>query len=191
MVFTRVSDAFALVADPEPDSHPALIYERVQEYYRRGYQRYQSEFHVHGEHESHRQDQHDKDPDDGCHLLRYESAEHVNIRGASLDDVPGVVLHMPLKGQPLYMGEQGVSHGLGESLRALGIADSEYVLRHRFYGSHSHYRKRHDPQVLSESLSPSEPTGHGPHDGGHLIAAAYDIVYGAPQDLRYHHVSSR
>ena len=84
---------------------------------------------------------------------------------------------------PMQFYSSGTFEGRGRSIFDGGKCDS-------FDSRHSHDCQRHDPQVLPESLCSAEPACDGPHYGRHLIAAAYDIIYGTPQDLRYHHIGA-
>ncbi len=115
--------------------------------------------HVHAQHEDHGHDQHDKNPDEAGHLLGDEIAGGVDIAGAALDDIPGVVLHMPLEGQAGNMAVKGIPHILHQGFAAPGIGDPEPVLGGHLHHGHRQDGQGHNPQPGTQGLRAAEGIG--------------------------------
>ena len=144
---------------------------------------------VHGHHEGDGQDQQDQDAENTGQLLGQEVLGGLNVRGAALDDVAGLVFHVPGEGQPLDVGEQPVPHGLDQGLGGLGIEHPEGILGHHLEHSHENNRQSHDPKMLSQ-IGETADAVHKIHYKSREVSflAADGTVHGGPNDLGLDHI---
>ena len=148
----------------------------------------QRQGHVHAEHEDHGHDQHEQDAHQDDQLLGNEIPRRVDVRRTALDDIAGMVLHMPLEGQPLDMIEQRIPHVLHQGFAAPCVEHTETVGGSGLEQGHHHHGQRHDPQVPPQVLRPAEGFHQGADEGAQVVhgRGAHHVVHGDADDLGHH-----
>ena len=147
---------------------------------------------AHGEHEAQRQSQQDHDADDVGHLLGHKVLHRVDVRGAALDDVAGVVLHVPGEGQALDVGKKAVPHGLDQCLGGLGLGNVVAEDGDRLQQRNREQREHHDPDMLRQIGKTARALDGAQDEGGKLrVLAAQHVVHRDANDLGREQVRQR
>ena len=112
---------------------------------------------VHAEHEAQTQHQQHRDPEKLHQLLGNKVADHIHVGSAALDDVAGLVFHVPREGQALDMGEQIVAHGAHEGFRSLGGQRHVAVAEEGDHQRNGDHRQRDPPEMGTQGFYAAQP----------------------------------
>ena len=109
------------IAFAEPGSDLVVEIHRIQHDDRQAESREDRQLDVHAVHKSKTHNDQDHDTDQRNELLGNEDTDTVHVRGASLDDIAGLVLHVPGEGELLDVRKKNIAHPLHQSLCSLVI----------------------------------------------------------------------
>ena len=181
--------AFAFVALGEALGNMAMEVGGIAHHDGDAGQRHHRQPPVHADHEAQTQHQQHRDPEQLHQLLGNEVADHIHVGGTALDDVAGLVFHMPRKGQTLDVGEQIVAHGAHESLGSLGGQRHVAVAEEGDHQCNGDHRQRDPPQVGAQGFHAAQPKPRRLQKGGHVQRQlSQHVVDGDTDQLRRQHV---
>ena len=145
---------------------------------------------VHPQHENDTHSQQHQDADQVGHLLGNKIPCGIDVTGAPLNDVPGVMLHVPGEGETLNMGIQGVPHGLDQRFSAFGVEYPESVLRSGLDRGNGHDSRCHDPKVFPQIDGSAEGADQLPDLRAQAFrtGAADDLIHRHPDHLGSDHI---
>ena len=144
---------------------------------------------VHREHEGNSHRHEDRDAQYGGELLRNKRADAVHVRGAALEDVAGVVLHVPGERQAGDVRKQLVAHALDEVLGCSRVEHRGAVLGDGPDDGESRDGQRHQDQVLPEVGEAAQGIHEGVDPPRELRRLPADgVIDRRTDDLRIEHV---
>ncbi len=116
-------------------------------------QRHPGEFGVHRKHQAHGKNNQEHNADNLQHLTGNKVAHDLNIRGAALNDITGLVFHMPVIRELLNVGEKLFPDPLGKPFGALCGKGTAEKGTDSGAKSDEQNGRDHQPKMLADILS--------------------------------------
>ena len=147
------------------------------------------ELYVHRNHERKRERQKDTDAHHVHELIGNEAAHGVYIRCAALDDIAGLVFHMPGKRQALDVRKEQVSDAAGKGFRRLCNGNHVDIAEHTREECNQHYAHRDQEQIRFQRRNAADRFHCRCNRSGNAERfGADDAVHGEPDELRCDHL---
>ena len=159
-------DSFVLVAFLEAATDAGVEKGRITDDDWNRAQGDEGEAAIHGEHEGQRQSHQNDDSDDGGELLSNEDFDAFHVGGAALNDVSGLVFHVPSEGELLYMGKKLITHGLHETFRTFGVEKIVEILEYGCQTGDDDHDQCYVAEVVAEEGCTAQGIDLLGHHGG-------------------------